>query len=413
MNNNFLNKIIILIVENSQIDRKILVDALLKYFPNILEASNGEEGYEIYKENKNIDIIISDLNVEKLSGINFLKLIRASNLNIPFIVTTARIEVDTMIEAINLNVSSYIPKPIDIGILLQKIDSLCEKKHFESRLEEKRKEIAYLLEAVDVAALIFRMNAKGEISYMNTAMCEVSGYDKEEITSLNFDDIIHPEIPKKYINRTWDELKNGKLWKGNTKFITKEGETFYLNNTIFKTNMEDFITIAFLTTKENLEKRDFQRKVILKFQESNKREFELKTQNSELEEKFEKLKNLYEGTLNALKVLKDKNISNVRQLNHYELQGDNLTQKYEKFMNSKKEEVEVYIKSLNIEKKKNEKLIFKYDELLELVNNLKEKNTNLEEEIKNKNIKINDLNEILLNKENEKSKKGLFDFNKK
>ena len=413
MNNNFLNKIIILIVENSQIDRKILVDALKKYFPNILEASNGEEGYEIYKENKNIDIIISDLNVEKLSGINFLKLIRASNLNIPFIVTTARIEVDTMIEAINLNVSSYIPKPIDIGILLQKIDSLCEKKHFESRLEEKRKEIAYLLEAVDVAALIFRMNAKGEISYMNTAMCEVSGYDKEEITSLNFDDIIHPEIPKKYINRTWDELKNGKLWKGNTKFITKEGETFYLNNTIFKTNMEDFITIAFLTTKENLEKRDFQRKVILKFQESNKREFELKTQNSELEEKFEKLKNLYEGTLNALKVLKDKNISNVRQLNHYELQGDNLTQKYEKFMNSKKEEVEVYIKSLNIEKKKNEKLIFKYDELLELVNNLKEKNTNLEEEIKNKNIKINDLNEILLNKENEKSKKGLFDFNKK
>ncbi|RXJ82570.1 response regulator [Arcobacter sp. F2176] len=413
MNNNFLNKIIILIVENSQIDRKILVDALKKYFPNILEASNGEEGYEIYKENKNIDIIISDLNVEKLSGINFLKLIRASNLNIPFIVTTARIEVDTMIEAINLNVSSYIPKPIDIGILLQKIDSLCENKHFESRLEEKRKEIAYLLEAVDVAALIFRMNAKGEISYMNTAMCEVSGYDKEEITSLNFDDIIHPEIPKKYINRTWDELKNGKLWKGNTKFITKEGETFYLNNTIFKTNMEDFITIAFLTTKENLEKRDFQRKVILKFQESNKREFELKTQNSELEEKFEKLKNLYEGTLNALKVLKDKNISNVRQLNHYELQGDNLTQKYEKFMNSKKEEVEVYIKSLNIEKKKNEKLIFKYDELLELVNNLKEKNTNLEEEIKNKNIKINDLNEILLNKENEKSKKGLFDFNKK
>ncbi|WP_419764719.1 MAG: response regulator [Arcobacter sp.] len=408
MDDNFLNKITILVVEDSNTDRKMLVTILKKYFSTVLEASDGEEGYEVYKNNKNIDIIISDLNMPKVSGINFLKLVRSSDMNIPFIVTTGRIEPESMLEAINFNVNSYITKPVDISTLLQKIDYLCENKYLEERLENKRKEVEYLIEAVDIAALIFRMNGKGEISYMNTAMLDVSGYNKEDVANLNFNNIIHPEIPKKYIDKTWEELNNGKLWKGNTKFITKDGETFYLNNTIFKTNNNDYITIAFLTTKENLEKRDFQRKVIMKFQESNKKEFELKQKNSALEKKVDTLRDLYEEDEMTIKSLKEKNASNVRQLEHYERQGDNLTQKYEKFMNSKKEEIESYIKTLNIEKQKNDKLSLKYDELLELVEHFKERNKSLEEDVRNKNRRINDLNEMLVNKSDSKSKKGFF-----
>ncbi|MGB5918148.1 response regulator [Arcobacter sp.] len=395
MNDNFLNKITILVVEDSATDRKILVDTLKKYFTNVLEASDGQEGYETFKNNKDIDIIISDLNMPNVSGINFLKLIRTSDANIPFIVTTGKIEPEVIIEAINLNVNSYIQKPIDVRVLLQKIDYLCEKKYFEIRLEKKRKEIEFLIEAVDVAALIFKMDDKGKIFYMNAAMMDVSGYNIEDISDLNFDDIIHPEIPKKFIDSTWEDLKNGQLWKGNTKFITKVGETFYLNNTVFKTNTEDFITIAFLTTKENLEKRDFQRKVIQKFQEANKKEYKLKQENNELKNKLDRLESLYEEALITLKGLKEKNVSNVRQLKHYELQGDNLTQKYDKFMSSKKDEIENYIKSLNTEKQKNEKLTIRYDELLELLEKTKERNLNLEEEVRIKNRRINDLNEII------------------
>ncbi|MGB7403748.1 MAG: response regulator [Arcobacter sp.] len=397
MNDTFLNEITILVVEDSATDRKILVDTLKKYFTNVLEASDGQEGYETFKNNKDIDIIISDLNMPNVSGINFLKLIRTSDANIPFIVTTGKIEPEVIIEAINLNVNSYIQKPIDVRVLLQKIDYLCEKKYFEIRLEKKRKEIEFLIEAVDVAALIFKMDDKGKIFYMNAAMMDVSGYNKEDISDLNFDDIIHPEIPKKFIDSTWEDLKKGQLWKGNTKFITKDGETFYLNNTVFKTNNENFITIAFLTTKENLEKRDFQRKVIQKFQEANKKEYKLKQENNELKNKLAKVESLYEESLITLKAIKEKNMSNVRQLKHYELQGDNLTQKYDKFMSSKKDEIENYIKSLNIEKQKNEKLTIKYDEILELLENTKERNLNLEEEIRNKNRRINDLSEVISN----------------
>lgn len=408
MNGDFLSKITILIVEDSATDRKILVDVLKNYFQNVLEASDGEEGYKVYKENSDIDIIISDLNMPKLSGINFLKLVRTSDMNIPFIVTTGKIDPEVMLEAIDLNVNSYIKKPIDLRVLLQKIDFLCEKKYLQNGLENKRKEIEHLLEAVDVAALIFRMNEKGDISYMNGSMLEVSGYEEAEIGTLNFNDIIHPDIPRKYIDSTWEELKEGNLCKRNTKFISKNKGIFYLNNTIYKTDEDEFTTVAFLTTKENLDQRDFKRKVILKFQESNRKEFKLKQTKDDLEIKLEKLKNLYLEDQISIKRLQEKNALNVRQLKHYEIQGDNLTQKYEKFMNSKKDEIESYIKNLNIEKNKNEQLTLKLEDITKLFESLKARNEYLEEEVRSKNVKINSLIEVIDNGKKEiTQKKGL------
>jgi len=408
LNGDFLSKITILIVEDSATDRKILVDVLKNYFQNVLEASDGEEGYKVYKENSDIDIIISDLNMPKLSGINFLKLVRTSDMNIPFIVTTGKIDPEVMLEAIDLNVNSYIKKPIDLRVLLQKIDFLCEKKYLQNGLENKRKEIEHLLEAVDVAALIFRMNEKGDISYMNGSMLEVSGYEEAEIGTLNFNDIIHPDIPRKYIDSTWEELKEGNLCKRNTKFISKNKGIFYLNNTIYKTDEDEFTTVAFLTTKENLDQRDFKRKVILKFQESNRKEFKLKQTKDDLEIKLEKLKNLYLEDQISIKRLQEKNALNVRQLKHYEIQGDNLTQKYEKFMNSKKDEIESYIKNLNIEKNKNEQLTLKLEDITKLFESLKARNEYLEEEVRSKNVKINSLIEVIDNGKKEiTQKKGL------
>lgn len=410
MTDSFLKEITILIVEDAEVDRKILVNILEKYFPKILEASDGEIAYQLFKSHKNIDIIISDINMPKISGLDFLKLVRQSDLKIPFICITGGLQPEIIFEAINLNVNSYLTKPIDARLLLEKIDFLCERKYERTQLENKRKEIEYYYEAIDKAALIFRMDGNGKILYMNNAMLDVSQYSKNEINRLNFDDIIHPDIPKKYIKDAWAHVKEGKLWKGNTKFISKNHKLFYLNNTIFKLNNEneEFLTIAFLTTKEILDKREFHKRVIMKFQEANKKEFELKEENSILKKKLNRISELYEEDKIIINSLKDKHSINLRQLQHYEIQGDLLTKKYDKFMSAKKEELETYIKSLNLEKQKNEKMILKQEELSLLVEQLRERNMSLEEDVRNKNRKINNLNEIIAKKGDVKSKKTFF-----
>lgn len=392
MDAKFLEKIKILIVEDSDLDRNILFNTIKKYFPNIIKVSNGKEAYEIYKEDKEIDIIISDIHMPELSGIEFLKLVRTSDVNLPFILTTAKIEPEYILEAINLNVSSYLLKPIDVRTLIQKIDFLCEKKYYESHLIKKQKEIEYYLEAVDKASIIYKMTIDGNITYMNNAMLKVSGYIEDDIPKLKFEDIIAPEIPKKYIEMAWEQIKDGKLWHGNTKFIAKDGKIFYLNNTIFKINNfeEEFITIAFLTTKENLEKRDFHKKVLLNITEANKKEYELKNKIINLTNKLDQSSILLDNNNETISSLKEKSLQKERQLKHYELQGENLSDKYEKLLNSKKNEILNYIQSVKTEKKRVDTLLSENKHLNAEINTLRKKYGNLEDEIKVKNKRINE-----------------------
>ena len=302
-----------------------------------------------------------------------------------------------------LNVSSFLLKPIDFNLLIQKIDFLCERKYYELELSRKKIEIEHYKQAVDKTALIFKMDKDGYILYMNFAMRDVSGYGIEYFKKLNFNDIVHPDIPKKFIEESWEHVKKGKLWKGNTKFLTKGGQTFYLNNTVFKVNNEneEFITIAFLTTKENLEKRDFHKKVLMKIQESNKKEFELKLRVKELEKENNKLRVFYEKNSEYISLLTKKNKEKERQLTHYELQGNKVSEKYEKFMKTKKDEVESYLKILALEKQKNDELNFKNIELANLVENLKAKCDNLENEIKVKNSRIVNLLDLVSDQKKE------------
>ena len=68
-----------------------------------------------------------------------------------------------------------------------------------------------------------------KIIFGNKSFLEASLYTKEELEVLNFNDLIHPDIPKNAINETWEFIRKGKIWNGNTKFLKK-----ILNKLIFQ-----------------------------------------------------------------------------------------------------------------------------------------------------------------------------------
>ena len=76
-------------------------------------ASNGEEALELFKINK-IDLIISDIKMPKMDGLTFLKKLRELHNDIPFIFLTARQEANTIIDAIQFDISNYIIWSSDI-----------------------------------------------------------------------------------------------------------------------------------------------------------------------------------------------------------------------------------------------------------------------------------------------------------
>ena len=394
----FLKDMTILVVEDSQADREIIVKVLGKYFGNIYQSENGQEAYNIFKNFKDIDLIVTDMTMPEMNGLELLEKVRQVDMNIPFIFITARSDSQSIIEAVNLNASSYILKPIDFTSLLQKIDFICERKYYEKRLESKQKEIDHYLEAVDKVSCIYKMKENGDITYMNKTLMDVSGYGLSDVKELFFEDIIHPDIDKKYIENTWDDIKSDKVWKGTTKFISKDNETFYLNNTIFKVNddEEEFITIAFLTTKENLEKRDFHRKVLLNIKEANKKEFELKRKIKELSSQLESSQNTKVGEQKIVDELEDKIIASQRQIKYYEQQIEAMNIKFTQLLNNKKEEVETYIELMKDKKKKVESVVKEKKDLQNDIELLRKQNKKLVEDNEKKAKRIKDLMNIVL-----------------
>lgn len=398
----FVKDLRVLFVEDEELAREKLAKLLNKLFKEVILASNGLEGLEKYQQskatNEKIDLIISDINMPILNGLEMLERIRIIDPFVPLIFTTARSETDNLLRAIDLNVSNYIIKPIDTNVLVKKITEVCEKEYFEMELQEKQKEFQKYLDAVDSVALIYKMDENGIISFANKSLLEASKYTLEELKNINFSELIHPDVPKQSIEETWEVLKSGKIWTGNTKFISKDKESFYLKNTIFKlasNSKDEYITIGFSTTQENLEKREFQKKVMKSVQEFNKKEYAYKKLITEQNDKIKQLESYIPKLQEELEEQKTKTLSRQRQLDHYEMQMHNVDEKYLEHMSTKSKEAEDCAKTLAIVRQEKNHFAEKYREVNEETLAMKKELVLLMKTNDEKMKKIHDLEDVI------------------
>ena len=123
MKNEILNQLkhfSILCVEDEDIIRNSIINTLKYYFKDVYEANNGENAYYQYLEHKP-DIIISDIEMPILNGIELANKIRKNDINTVIIMLTAYSNEEYLLELINLNINHFINKPINSDNLLNGI----------------------------------------------------------------------------------------------------------------------------------------------------------------------------------------------------------------------------------------------------------------------------------------------------
>lgn len=119
-NISILKNITILYAEDEKDLREVTHQILKGFTKKQFIAENGQEGLNLFKEHENeIDLIITDVNMPILNGLEMVKEIKKINLNIPIIVATAFSNKEYLLEAIDIGVDKYVLKPIDISKLLQ------------------------------------------------------------------------------------------------------------------------------------------------------------------------------------------------------------------------------------------------------------------------------------------------------
>ncbi len=150
----------VLYVEDSEIVRESTCDILDQYFDEFDIAIDGKDGFQKYKKfyeehNTFYDIVITDINMPKMNGIEMIELIHKIDPEANIIVMSAHNEADYLLKLINLGISNFVLKPVDITIFQTMISRTIETvinqkklKHYHKKMKSinlalrKAKEIA-------------------------------------------------------------------------------------------------------------------------------------------------------------------------------------------------------------------------------------------------------------------------------
>jgi len=123
--NPYLSDLTCLYVEDDKEVRESFLFIIKKIFKNIYIAGNGEEGLLLFKQ-KHPDIVISDIKMPVMDGIEMCKKIKEVDPDAYVIFLTAFTDITFLKQAIDLGVEGYITKPVDKKKLYQKLNFLAE-----------------------------------------------------------------------------------------------------------------------------------------------------------------------------------------------------------------------------------------------------------------------------------------------
>lgn len=262
----FLNKLNILYVEDDLDGREFIGTALMKIFNNVYLCSDGLEAMEIYKKLKFSkiipDVIVSDIDMPNLSGIELLSQIREDNPDIPFLLTTAYSTTQYLVDSISEGVSGYVLKPINFSELIEKIRILCRKRNKLQLIKKQKNELELYLKIIDNIATVSKTDMKGNITYVNDIFCNISKYNRDEIIGNSYNITRLADEKDVLFNTISEIIKAGETWSGEVTNRAKDGSSYCRELTIIPifdkmgNDIVEYIDIGFLTLKENQELKD-------------------------------------------------------------------------------------------------------------------------------------------------------------
>jgi two-component system chemotaxis response regulator CheY len=129
MTNHHIKKDIkVLVVDDATGSRKMLIKRLRDLgLEKFTEASDGLDALQqLEKLNGSIDLIISDVNMPNMNGVELLRSVRSkeNTKRIPFVIISAEVEKKVMLESMSLGVNNYIIKPFENDDLVEKLEQI-------------------------------------------------------------------------------------------------------------------------------------------------------------------------------------------------------------------------------------------------------------------------------------------------
>jgi two-component system, NtrC family, nitrogen regulation response regulator NtrX len=146
----------ILIIDDEKAIRKTLSEILSYEGYKIEEAGDGEEGLKRFRE-KNYDVVLCDIKMPKLDGLEFLDKARESNPDIPVIMISGHGTIETAVEAVKKGAYDYISKPPDLNRLLITIRNAMDKTNLVAEAKVLKRKVSKVEEMIGESGPIVKI----------------------------------------------------------------------------------------------------------------------------------------------------------------------------------------------------------------------------------------------------------------
>ena len=137
----------ILIIDDEKAIRKTLSEILSYEGYKIDEAGDGEEGLKRFKQ-KSYDVVLCDIKMPRLDGIEFLDKAREANPDVPVIMISGHGTIETAVEAVKKGAYDYISKPPDLNRLLITIRNAMDKTNLVAETKVLKRKVSKVEEMI-------------------------------------------------------------------------------------------------------------------------------------------------------------------------------------------------------------------------------------------------------------------------
>ena len=229
-NHSFPLNLNLLVAEDEVASSLYLKNILSKYVSgNVVMAKDGQIAWEYFQKNQDtIDVVITDINMPNVNGIDLSKMIRMVDNKIPIVFTTAQDNNSFLKIAIELGVYQYILKPVESNNIEQVLLEIYDRKIKEIQFNQQYEYNKILSRALEESiSMIMILDNNNVIQFVNKSFREFLRTAQDKFIGKKITDFVFDAQNPEEFQRFIDSVENYQNYSGEILFLTSLGEPFW------------------------------------------------------------------------------------------------------------------------------------------------------------------------------------------